>query len=236
MRRRDFLHSAGLALAPLLVPGLQRRAPLRIALLHPPASGSAALAAALDGARLGIEEASHTYTLLGRALDAFETTDAGARACALVTLIDEPALSTLPSGALAVDARARFACDAARSAFRIGVAETPEPVVLWHPSLERFGATQLNDRFARRFGRDMDEHAWAAWFALKVVAEAGLRAPSPGAAALAGWLDGSAARFDGHKGRPLWFDAERRLVQPIYRQLADGLETLNPEEAVACAS
>ena len=40
--------------------------------------------------------------------------------------------------------------------------------MLWDASLERFGATQLNDRYRRRFGVGMDGPAWAGWFAAKL--------------------------------------------------------------------
>jgi len=41
--------------------------------------------------------------------------------------------------------------------------------VLWHPSLERFGAAQLNQRFRTRFAAEMDGPAWAGWMAVKAL-------------------------------------------------------------------
>lgn len=225
--RRDFLGVGAVALLGLST----RRAPepVRVALLAPgPDAARTApwLGAALDGARLGAEEATHTFMLLGREIEL-----AGgdvARATAVVSLLADDAA---PRHALVIDARADATC-AVDGVFRVGSARAD--ALLWHESLFRYGAQQLNERFRRRFGRAMDEHAWAAWFALKVVAEAALRSRSDDPAALAGWLLEPRARFDGHKGAPLFFDPNRVLVQPTYRVAADGIRELDPE--AACAS
>jgi hypothetical protein len=95
-------------------------------------------------------------------------------------------------------------------------------VELWHPSLERFGGDQLNERYQRRFGEPMDSDAWAGWVAIKIAAEASLRAHATTPAALAGALTDSSARFDGHKGHPLTFHpASHELLQPLYVVDAD---------------
>lgn len=86
----------------------------------------------------------------------------------------------------------------------------------WLPTLERYGAAQLNDRFRARFGPSagMRGPAWAGWFAAKAVAEAALRARADTAAALHRALH--SARFDGHKGAPLAFAPDGTLAQPLY--------------------
>lgn len=92
----------------------------------------------------------------------------------------------------------------------------------WHASLDRYGASELNERFAKRYGQPMTDAAWNAWFAVKALVETALRAPEGGdrCAALA------RGRFDGHKGTPLSFDrATRRLVQPTYVIGRDGRAT-----------
>jgi len=95
-------------------------------------------------------------------------------------------------------------------------------VELWHPSLERFGGEQLNQRYRRRFGEPMDSDAWAGWVAVKIAAEAALRAQATTAAALAGALTNSSAQFDGHKGHPLTFHpVSHELLQPLYVVDAD---------------
>src|SRR5207249_4044325 len=39
----------------------------------------------------------------------------------------------------------------------------------WHPDLDQFSGRDLNLRFRRRFGAPMDELAWSAWAALKLI-------------------------------------------------------------------
>lgn len=87
---------------------------------------------------------------------------------------------------------------------------------LWAPTLVRFGAAQLNDRFRARFGSEaaMRGPAWSGWFAAKAIVETALRAR---VAADAGLTDALLrARFDGHKGTPLSFSPEGHLLQPLH--------------------
>lgn len=95
--------------------------------------------------------------------------------------------------------------------------EAAESAALWHPSLERFGAAQLNDRFRARCAAEMDGPAWAGWMAVKVLWEASLRARSVESAALRAYLERDATQFDGHKGWPLSFRPwDHQLRQPLY--------------------
>jgi ABC-type branched-subunit amino acid transport system substrate-binding protein len=88
-------------------------------------------------------------------------------------------------------------------------------VVDWSPELERFGAEQLNQRFAARFQQPMDATSWAAWAAVKALSELALRNPKPDRARLPELL--VALRFDGHKGAPLGFGVDDHVLQqPIY--------------------
>lgn len=86
----------------------------------------------------------------------------------------------------------------------------------WTPSLERFGAAQLNDRFRERFGASarMEGPAWGGWFAMKMLAEAALRAGTGDVVPLRDALLRS--RFDGHKGTPLSFSGDGVLSHPLY--------------------
>ena len=100
-------------------------------------------------------------------------------------------------------------------------------VALWHASLQRFGAGELNQRFRERFGAPMDAQAWAGWMGVKVVVEAWLRRN----AVAAGLETGP---FDGHKGAALAFDrASRSLRQPLYVVARDGAVTEVPPESEA---
>jgi hypothetical protein len=96
-------------------------------------------------------------------------------------------------------------------------------LALWHPSLERFGAEQLNDRFHRRFGAAMDSDAWMGWLAMKMALDLALHAHSASGPTLLQQLADPHTAFDGQKGRPLRFDpATHRLVQPLYRIAGSG--------------
>ena len=96
-------------------------------------------------------------------------------------------------------------------------------VELWHASLERYGAAQLNDRFAARFSRPMTSLAWAGWMAVKVAWETSLRAQSVEPAKLLAVLRKEETRFDGHKGAPLSFRKwDNQLRQPVYAVVPDG--------------
>lgn len=98
-----------------------------------------------------------------------------------------------------------------------GAATPPRPVVMWHSSLERFGAGQLNARFQARFGRGMSGEAWAGWMAMKIAIESCLRAASTDSATLRRYLERDDTQFDGHKGVPLSFRSwDRQLRQPLY--------------------
>jgi len=90
-------------------------------------------------------------------------------------------------------------------------------VALWHPSLERYGAAQLNDRFRSAANGTMDGEAWCGWFAIKVLVESALRMNENSGAALREHLLQGKTEFDGHKGAPLSFRAwDHQLRQPLY--------------------
>ncbi|HEX2254885.1 MAG TPA: hypothetical protein VHQ65_16590, partial [Thermoanaerobaculia bacterium] len=88
----------------------------------------------------------------------------------------------------------------------IGLAPGPGRAVplAWHPTLPRYGAGELNERFTTATGEAMDEPAWYGWVAVKLVVEAALRGRALADAAI-----------DGHKGRPLAF-VDGVLRQPLY--------------------
>ena len=104
----------------------------------------------------------------------------------------------------------------------------------WDASLERFGADTLNNRFRARFTASMTGEAWCAWFAVKVLGEASLRARSVEARPIAAYLRGVTAQFDGHKGRPLSFRAwDNQLRQPLYVIATSGARRLIIESPLA---
>jgi hypothetical protein len=96
-------------------------------------------------------------------------------------------------------------------------------LVAWDSSLERFGAAQLNERYRKRFHSEMDEHAWAGWMSIKILMDAVLKISTTEPCALERFLLSADARFDGHKGVPLFFDPQtRELVQPLFAPRVSG--------------
>ena len=84
----------------------------------------------------------------------------------------------------------------------------------WHGSAVKFAARDLNKRYKARFGVEMDELAWAGWFAARAVGDTLMRDPSADAAALLRSLK-QAEGLDGQKGDPQSFRASGQLRQPL---------------------
>ena len=209
---------------------------------------SAARRAAVEGARLGAEEAAHTGALFGTAvvLRVREARDSGQVAGVLAgfTAADAPSIIVVAADSTACAPLARLAarrevalldvgCPAsgasagagayALTAFSPADASDSTRLELWHWSLDRFGGEQLNQRFERRFGTRMTSASWAGWFAMKVSLDLALRTHATSARSLLARLRDPATQFDGQKGRPLRFaPATRRLVQPLYRVAGAG--------------
>jgi len=92
-----------------------------------------------------------------------------------------------------------------------------DSAVLWTSTLEKYGASQINERYRNKYGAPMDGSAWAGWVAVKIVAEAALRAQSARTDPLRSRLEAPATSFDGHKGWPLSFrGTDHQLRQPLY--------------------
>lgn len=192
----------------------------------------------LRGARLGAEEASHTGALFGTAVTLrVEVGSVGAPApsiyvvagdvsiCSRVMLQSAQTKIPVLDVGCAIDDSVRAA-----TAYSLipGADFTAKPgdtsrLELWHWSLERFGAEQLNERFRRRFDARMDSPAWTGWLALKIALDAALQARATNGPALFHRLADTRAQYDGQKGRPLRFDPDtRRLIQPLYRVAGRG--------------
>ncbi|MBB3015158.1 ABC transporter substrate-binding protein [Cupriavidus alkaliphilus] len=118
--------------------------------------------------------------------------------------------------------------------------QSPRPVVgasglgaqAWHWAWERNGGPQLNRRFARAAGRPMTGYDWAAWVAVKAIAESVVRQPA-GFAAQAQALATGQVVVDGFKGPPLSFRRwDRQLRQPLMLAHPDGVIGTAPVEGV----
>jgi ABC-type branched-subunit amino acid transport system substrate-binding protein len=104
-----------------------------------------------------------------------------------------------------------------------------DSIVLWSSMLERFGASQINDRYRDKYATGMDGGAWAGWAAVKFGAEAALRARSASPAQLLTYLESPTTQFDGHKGWPLTFRLrDHQLRQPLYIVAAPSAGTVKP--------
>ncbi len=239
MDRRTFIQLLlAAAIPPVAAAQRHRNSALVLVAVYPRAD-----APGVRGVRLGAEEAERTATLLGTTLQFRVATDTGTtgadiviwgrpdpppagRALTLVTAeATEPARR---SGPLYIRPG-----DQALARARARVKAAPVTIVTWDPSLAKFGASELNERFARRYGTPMDEAEWVGWVAAKIGVEIWLRR-TPGQAL------GDAARtlaFDGHKGAPLTFDVTGELRQPLYaRDEATGRVTELPLEQTGTTS
>lgn len=189
---------------------------LRIAIVHEPSSPPGVLA----GIRFGTAEVGHTARLVGRELRVVPPAadrDAQAR---IETSRDGVSIASSARGGTG-----RSSCRlhlrpseqerrAALDGWRPSAATAPPGarVVEWHPTLVKFGAAQLNERFARATRSPMSADAWIGWLAVKALGDAMLRTTN---ADLCGTL--RRRPLDGHKGQPLRFDdATGRLRQPLY--------------------
>ena len=162
------------------------------------------------GVRLGAIEAERAATLLGHRF-ALVTTERGIARIAPSTDTAEPDVPTVAmKGATA--ARCVFITESpadAAAARQHAKAVSPDATIAdWHPAFRRYGASELNERFEKMFGRPMTAEAWHGWVAVKAVVEAALRGDDI-------CRELSRLRFDGHKGRALRFDPDsRRLRHP----------------------
>lgn len=187
------------------------------------------------GAIMSIEESARVAPLLGRAV-MLDSSAAGMAYARFVIAAGEaalppraraivldlgcaasPATGGSPPGAPRAASARRFTLCAPPASG----AATPDSLVAWDATLEKFGASQLNDRYRARWKAPMSEVAWRGWLAAKIAWESSLRGPRE-PDALPRWLASPAARFDGHQGVPLSFDARHRLRHPQYRVLHRG--------------
>jgi ABC transporter substrate binding protein (PQQ-dependent alcohol dehydrogenase system) len=101
---------------------------------------------------------------------------------------------------------------------------SPRPIVgteglapmAWHWAWERHGAPQLEGRFEKRAERPMRDIDWAAWLAVKAIAEAVQRTASADFATLRDHLLSPDLVLDGFKGNRTNFRPwDRQLRQPV---------------------
>lgn len=104
----------------------------------------------------------------------------------------------------------------------------------WHPDFEKYAASQLNHRYTEASGKPMDDAAWAAWAAVKMVSDLVAREQTADPAALLAALRGKLA-FDGQKGIDLSFRENGQLRQPLLLEAEGKLIGEAPVRGVAAA-
>jgi ABC transporter substrate binding protein (PQQ-dependent alcohol dehydrogenase system) len=86
----------------------------------------------------------------------------------------------------------------------------------WHGIVEQWGARQLQNRFRAQAGRPMNDRDYAAWVAVRAVAEAATRTGSADVATLYAYLLGEEFEIAAFKGRSLTFRQwNGQLRQPV---------------------
>lgn len=84
----------------------------------------------------------------------------------------------------------------------------------WHKEFRKFAASQLNSRFTKTQNAVMDDEAWAAWAAIKMVSDTVARTQSADGAAMLKYLKNDLA-FDGQKGTGATFRDTGQLRQLV---------------------
>ncbi len=88
--------------------------------------------------------------------------------------------------------------------------------VAWHWSWERYGAPQLEKRFEKMHNRPMTGTDWAAWIAIKSVAESVQATKSTDFATISAKMTASDTLYDNFKGTAGGFRAwDHQLRQPV---------------------
>lgn len=113
----------------------------------------------------------------------------------------------------------------------------PRPVIgatglvpaAWDWTWDRYGAPQVSHRFERAADRRMTSTDWAAWIAVRALADAIQGSGGSDTAAVDTYLLGPKLSIDGAKGPPLSFRAwDHQLRQPILLATADAVIATAP--------
>lgn len=103
--------------------------------------------------------------------------------------------------------------------------------VAWHRVVENWGAAQLQSRFNAQSGRWMTSEDYAAWAAVRAIAEAVAQGAVPEPEAVQRALLSEEFELGAYRGRPLTFrDWNRQLRQPIPLVHPRALVSQSPQE------
>jgi len=103
--------------------------------------------------------------------------------------------------------------------------------VAWHPSFAEYSASNLQNRFERRVGRDMTERDYTAWLGVRVLGEAAIRTASADAHVLYPYVLSDQFAIAGYKGIGMtsrhW---DLQLRQPILLSGPRSLVSISPQD------
>jgi ABC transporter substrate binding protein (PQQ-dependent alcohol dehydrogenase system) len=101
----------------------------------------------------------------------------------------------------------------------------------WARPFEEWGATQLQNRFRREAGRWMSDRDYAAWMAVRAIAEAATRAKTTDIDDLMRFMRSDKFDLAGFKGVKLSFrDWDGQLRQPVLLAAADAVVSVSPQQ------
>jgi ABC transporter substrate binding protein (PQQ-dependent alcohol dehydrogenase system) len=101
----------------------------------------------------------------------------------------------------------------------------------WAPSMEQWGATQLQNRFVKRFSRRMEALDMQAWTAVRVIGEAVTRTKSAGAQQVRDFILGPTFELAAFKGRALTVRAwNQQLRQPVLLSDGKNVVSVSPQQ------
>ena len=84
----------------------------------------------------------------------------------------------------------------------------------WHPAFVKFAARDLNKRYKASWDTDMDDEAWSAWAAVRIIADAAANLPEGNVAERLSYIR-TDLEFDGQKGAYMTFRETGQLRQPL---------------------
>jgi ABC transporter substrate binding protein (PQQ-dependent alcohol dehydrogenase system) len=101
----------------------------------------------------------------------------------------------------------------------------------WARPFEEWGATQLQNRFRREAGRWMSDRDYAAWMAVRAIAEAATRARTVDIDGLMGYMRSDKFDLAAFKGVKLSFRGwDGQLRQPVLLADSDAVVSVSPQQ------
>lgn len=191
----------------------------------------------LDERHFGAHEVGHAVVPDGATLGEGVAADIAASDADLVVLLtsaedqlqalavlEKAGLDLMVTGFPYAEAQTRAFFEQSRQAApRLGAGMR---AVVWEPTLDAYGARELNARYMARWDEPMDGPAWAAYQGVKVLFEAAMFGGSPDQEAVLNYLSAPGSVFDVWKGIGTSFRPwDHQLRQPLYLSAIDAEAT-----------